>query len=832
MRATAALVTGAFPGPLRPRHAKQPVRTALASLFVSSFVLAAFSSVAFATDYTVTTTADAAGVCNVNDCSLREAIAAANLNAGADRVVLGSGLTYQLSLGRLTVTDALTIDGNGSTINGAGLDRVFDVQGQFTVTINSLTITGGVASGFLSLGGGLGIRGATVVLNNCTVTGNSTAVESGTRDDGGGIAVIGSYNPATGMATLASLTLNGSTVSNNTGASGGGVVCVLCSLTISSSAISGNTAAGGDGGGIVVVGNSSALAVTGSAVVNNAVSGGAARGGGLSVPFGSSVTTLSRDRIASNTGTAGSAIFNSFGTITAVNNWWGCNFGPGAVGAGCPVTPNGVSGAVTTGPYLILKASASPVTVTPGGSSAMTADLTFNSSNVDTSPGGTVPGWTVAAFSGTLGTFATPSLVTTNGKATDVYTSGGAPGTASLSAVVDGQTVSASLLIASSSQLAISSIANTPIRRNAAVMVNFIVANLGSGAVSASSSDTTLVPNANLVVGGSGASRTLAVTPMSNQIGTTTIEVTASVGGMMASTSFVLIVSASTQGDFDGDAKADLTVFRPSTGHWFTLNSSTNYTTSGGASWGLFTDVPVPGDYDGDGKVDPAVYRPSTGQWFILQSSTGYTTFFVVTWGISTDVPVPGDYDGDGRADAVVYRPLTGQWFVLTSSSNYTASIVVAWGVGTDVPLQGDYDGDGRADLAVYRPSTGQWFILTSSSGYTMSIVKSWGVITDIPVPGDYDGDGRADLAVYRPSTGQWFILQSSTGFTAFVVATWGVSTDVPVPGDYDGDGRADPAVYRPLTGQWFVLQSSTGYTTSVVLSWGVSSDVPIDKAP
>lgn len=79
--------------------------------------------------------------------------------------------------------------------------------------------------------------------------------------------------------------------------------------------------------------------------------------------------------------------------------------------------------------------------------------------------------------------------------------------------------------------------------------INFTVGDTQSAltdlVVSATSSNTTLVPNANIVFGGSGANRTVTLTPTAEQSGTTTITLTVQdTGGLTASDTFVLTVNA------------------------------------------------------------------------------------------------------------------------------------------------------------------------------------------------------------------------------------------------------------------------------------------------
>jgi hypothetical protein len=64
------------------------------------------------------------------------------------------------------------------------------------------------------------------------------------------------------------------------------------------------------------------------------------------------------------------------------------------------------------------------------------------------------------------------------------------------------------------------------------------------------------------------------------------------------------------------------------------LASTTNTTAS--VQFGQQDDIPVPSDYDGDAKTDVAVFKPSAGSWMIVDSST--STLRTVQLGLGSDI--------------------------------------------------------------------------------------------------------------------------------------------------------------------------------------------------
>ncbi len=269
--------------------------------------------------------------------------------------------------------------------------------------------------------------------------------------------------------------------------------------------------------------------------------------------------------------------------------------------------------------------------------------------------------------------------------------------------------------------------------------------------------------------------------------------------------------------DFDGDSKADISIFRPAVGEWWLQKSSdgSNYA----AQFGSFTDRITPADFTGDGKTDIAFWRPSTGFWYVLRSED--SSFFAFPFGASGDTPVPADFDGDAKTDAAVFRSSSNTWFISRSSDGGTT--ISQFGVSDDVPVTADYDGDGRSDIAIFRPSVSQWWISRSTAGLT---AVQFGSAGDKAVQGDYTGDGKADVAIWRPATGAWSILRSED--SSFYSFPFGASTDIPAPADYDGDGKFDATVFRPSNSTWFSNRTTAGV---VIQQFGIPGDLPLPNA-
>jgi len=443
---------------------------------------------------TVDRTDDAVGAsaCTAaaSDCSLRGAVAFANLNPGTT-ISVPAG-TYQLNIagglgegfsGNNSIGD-LDVRGNNTIITGAGAastiiqqtqpnDRVLEINpdllASFNFSISDVTISGGKET--TAVGGGGIVAGAidnTVSVSNCIITANS-ATGTGTFG-GGGIMVQGGSLTITGTTfsnnstttsggglsytagdplnrrpSRGSLSVSTSTFTGNSAtsvAAGGGAADLfdfngsIGSYGISSSTFSSNTAANGSGGAIIV--ESGPLTLTTSSLSSNT----AANQGGAISSFGSAAVTFSRlvgNSVA--TPTNGLSLFRSAGSFTADDNWWGINTGPG------PNDFTGVAGTLFPLTYLQLRFSASPSEICTGGTSSLTADIKQRNvgSPLSTELNG-LPEFAAIFNNAVLGSISGATNVV-DGVATATYTAGGTPGAGSADVTVDNQSLTANISI-------------------------------------------------------------------------------------------------------------------------------------------------------------------------------------------------------------------------------------------------------------------------------------------------------------------------------------------------------------------------------------------------
>ncbi|PYS45741.1 MAG: hypothetical protein DMF68_21340 [Acidobacteria bacterium] len=282
------------------------------------------------TAFVVNTTADTDdGSCDPlgtgtgnKDCTLREAINAANADAGAETIsfdptVFASPGPYTINLTSALpdLASDMTINGPGANVlsvkrNTGGNYRIFTIpSGNNNVTINGLTISNGNSVGSSPDGEGGGIRNAssgTVNVTNSTISGNAAGAQ------GGGIFRSG----------IGALNVTNSTISGNTSDQGGGLATTSSgTVSITNSTISGNTANANAGG--VFISNAT-IAFTGSTITNNRTdndNNGSGSGGGIDSVSGT--VTLKNTIVAGNfKGPSPSTTADDiFGTVDAASSF-------------------------------------------------------------------------------------------------------------------------------------------------------------------------------------------------------------------------------------------------------------------------------------------------------------------------------------------------------------------------------------------------------------------------------------------------------------------------------------------------------------------------------
>ena len=224
-------------------------------------------------------------------------------------------------------TKTVTTFINDNFINNTSYDGGAILIDITNADIYNSTFTNNTAyeDGFNTGLGGAIMNGYNMLMNNCTLNGN-TAYQGG---------AIATYNP--GVSNVSN-----STFCNNTATTGGALYNYVGNLNVTSSTITGNTANMGG-------------------VVDNEVG----------------ITNLSFNTILNNSAEQGPAVYDGSGTVNVTLNWWGSNSDPsGNIYNNDPSTTN----VVDDSPWLILTVSNSP-TITTNTNITLTADLQHDSQN-------------------------------------------------------------------------------------------------------------------------------------------------------------------------------------------------------------------------------------------------------------------------------------------------------------------------------------------------------------------------------------------------------------------------------------------------------------------
>ena len=399
----------------------------------------------------------------------------AQTGGALDFYLTGTGVSYTLSSCVIqnntnvhSYGGGIDVDSGGdNTGTNHGLVTISNctIVGNTTQAVNSTASSGancaGECAGADAVGGGirLGADIHDVVISNSTISGNQTCAGSSPTGpyEGGGIWILHTNGGTISIhATAIGDSVNGGNQSASRGGGismGAGVATVTLTIDQGSAIqdnVSGTLSSGtAEGGGIYIAGQVSAslnqVTITGNSLSSNTTDHRG--GGGIAVGEVTSPVTVGFSRIAGNSasGSTGTGLHkdDQSGTVTATDNWWGCNAGPSVSPCDTAAIDSG-SGSLSFDPWLVLSLTpSSPQNVENGGTIPFTADLNHDSDGNPVPIGSNVPDGTPVSF-GTTGGIGSdnPSSTTTTSGAADTTFTASTVGSGTVTTTVDSQTVS------------------------------------------------------------------------------------------------------------------------------------------------------------------------------------------------------------------------------------------------------------------------------------------------------------------------------------------------------------------------------------------------------
>lgn len=326
----------------------------------------------------------------------------------------------------------------------------------------------------------------------------------------------------------------------------------VTTASLSNFTVTGASVTSSNGGGLLVQSGTATLTgmlFTGNTVINSA-------GGGLGVTGGATLN-VRNSTVSGNTATFGGGLYNNGGTLNLLNVTVTNNTADGNVGGGPIGGAGAVGGGIETGGGIATNIKNSIV----AGNFATTGT---NISGTSTDQGNNILSGDpmIAALANNGGATRTHALLPTSpavdagdntaASAIPLTTDQRGAGFPRIADSADADTTATVDIGAFELHPSIEDIPDKNTPEDTPLSVGFNIGD-GTGAlitsVIATSSNTTLVPNANLVITGSGSTRTLNITPASNTNtpanGTATITVTVTAtNGQTAQDTFVLTVDA------------------------------------------------------------------------------------------------------------------------------------------------------------------------------------------------------------------------------------------------------------------------------------------------